>query len=241
MYVIPLALGVLMGCSQIEKKDNEPLLAKIDSLELALEANSYSITLLDQIGKYLDSIDVQRKNIRINLETGLTEAEYLERMRDLNDYVQKAEWTINELEKTRSAYASQVKRLKTELKNKDLEISNLHLKVSEIQEVNAGLTAQLKLSAEDLLATQLDLTMVQEELGETESEVEELMSKVKLTEAEVYFSRGQGMEEVAQHIQLAPKRKKETLQQAIVLYAKARDLGHKQANERVNALQKRVK
>ena len=236
-----MVLGVLTGCNQQIKTDNEQLIAKVDSLEQALDANAYTVGLLDQIGQYMDSIDAQRNWITINLESGLSEQDYIERMKQLNQYVQKAEWTIGELEKTRSAYASQVKRLKKEISEKDQEISSLQLSVAEYQKANENLENRLQITQEDLISTQKSLDLTREDLNSTELDVKKLIEEVRLTEAESLYAQGEGMEEVAKRTQLAPKRKKETLEKALELYTASLAKGYEPAEAKVDAMKKKLK
>ncbi|UXP31398.1 hypothetical protein N6H18_13665 [Reichenbachiella agarivorans] len=234
----------LAGCNKentTEIKENEVLQARIDSMQTILEVTQYRVSLLDQIGKYLDSIDYNRNWVKLNLEAGITNEDYVERMKNLSQYVQKAEWTIGELEKTRSAYASQVKRLKKEISEKDLEVKSLQQTIAQYQGENTDLKVQLTAKEMDLLDSQMELNLANHSIEEASTEITELLSTVRLTEAESFYAKGEGMEEVAKHIQLAPKRKNESLEQALSMYINAEKLGHPKAGAKIKALKEKLK
>ena len=241
LFIILLVLGVLTGCNQQTQVANEKLIAKIDSLEQVLDANAYTLGLLEQLGQYMDSIDSHRKWITLNLETGLSEVDYIERMKQLNQYFQKAEWTITELEKTRSAYASQVKRLKKEIGEKDQQIGALQLSVANFKEANASLQDELRISEQELIDTQSNLDVTQRALASSEMKAQNLIEDIRLTEAESLYAQAEGMEEVAKRTQLAPKRKKAALEKALSLYQSSSDKGYEPAAVKVEELKQRVK
>ena len=234
-------LGLLSGCNQQVKEEHAALLVRLDSMETVLEENQYTIGLLDQVGLYLDSIESHRHWITMNLETGLSQEDYVERMKVLNQYVQKAELTIGELENTRSTYATQLGRLRTKINGMEHEIQGLQLSVAHYQQENTALQDMLTISEDRLLDTQLDLEVTSDELEESQSEVKDLLEKVQLTEAESYYVRGEGMEEMARRIQFAPKKKKETLEEALALYTTASDLGFEPAKTKVEELSGKLK
>ncbi len=235
-----IVVGFLSGCDKEEKPDNSQLLARVDSLETALEASNYTIGLLGEIGTYMDSIDSNRKWIQLNLETGLSQDNYVARMKSINQYVKKAEWMIGELEKTRGAYATQVKRLKNEITLRDENIKALQLTVAQTQ-------ADKKQLQETLILTETELIMSQIEQDNTESELEKanemsksLMNKVQLTQAESLFSQGENMEAIASYIQLAPRKKNAALEDALKYYTQSDELGYAPASAKVETLKARL-
>jgi len=237
-------LSVMAGCKTEETENqipNEVLVAKLDSMQQVMEIAQYKATLLEQVGTYLDSIDANRKWIKLNLEVGIPNEDYVDRMKSLNQYVQKAEWTIGELEKTRSAYASQVKRLKSEITDKNLEIQSLQQAIAQYQGENTELTVMLSNAELKQLNTQVELDIANESVDKANDKITGLLATVKLTEAESFYAKGEGMEKVADHIQLAPKRKKASLEEALAMYQKAEGLGHTGAAAKIAALKTKLK
>ncbi|MFT4738285.1 MAG: hypothetical protein ACI8QD_001361 [Cyclobacteriaceae bacterium] len=239
--IIILSLTWLaIGCEQKTDPDKLLMQSEIDSLNLALEVQSYNNVLLEQVGKYLDSIDLQKNWIEINLETGLAENDYLERMSRLSLYVQKAEWTIQELEKTRSAFASQVKRLKREIVEKDEEVQKLLGIIETIADENETLQGTLQISETELIAAKLELFESEAKLYETLTLGQQLKQNLTVTKAEAFFRQGENKEELASHIQLAPKKKRKSLEEALTLYNKALAAGYEPAQMKVAQLTERL-
>lgn len=229
-----------MGCNQQVKEDNQLLINKVDSLESILESQAYQSALLEQVGKYLDSIDTHRNWIEINLETGINEVEYVERMKNLNLYVQKAEWMIGELEKTRSAYASQVKRLKTEIQNKDVEIQRLIVIIEDSKQENATLENTLQISENQLIAAKLEIEETTGKLQDALNKNSELNNVLEITKAESLYRQGEMKEELAKQIQLAPKRKRKALEQARDFYEAAAKQGYEPASSKLVQLNQKL-
>lgn len=239
---IPVIVLVVVttACQKETPPDNSRLLARVDSLEAALEESNYTMSVLGQIGTYMDSIDSNRKWIELNLETGLSQEDYVTRMKNINQYVQKAEWMIGELEKTRNAYAKQVKRLKNDIVKKDEEITALQLVVAQTQYDNKKLEETLTLTETELVMSQIEQDQTEIALEKTQTAANELMEKLQLTKAESLYSQGENMETLAGHIQLAPKRKREVLEAALKYYTESRALGFAKAVTKVDSLKTRL-
>jgi chromosome segregation ATPase len=235
-----IVVGFLSGCDKEEKPDNSQLLARVDSLETALEASNYTIGILGEIGTYMDSIDSNRKWIQLNLETGLSQDNYVARMKSINQYVKKAEWMIGELEKTRGAYATQVKRLKNEITLRDENIKALQLTVAQTQADKKQLQETLTLTETELKMSQIEQDNTESELQGANEMTKSLMKKVQLTQAESLFSQGENMEAIASYVQLAPRRKRAALEDALKYYTQSGDLGYAPATAKVETLKARL-
>jgi hypothetical protein len=79
-----------------------------------------------------------------------------------------------------------------------------------------------------------------QELALIEARVQELMIQSKMTEADAYFARAQAVEEAANRTKLAPRKKKETLKEAVELYKKALSMGKNEAQEKITELEKKI-
>jgi hypothetical protein len=62
-----------------------------------------------------------------------------------------------------------------------------------------------------------------------------------MNEADSYFARATAVEEAANRTKLAPRKKKETYKEAIELYKKALSMGKQEAQDKITALEKKVK
>lgn len=232
MILATVVLFVSCEKSQTENPavENATVLqAKLDSIQTILDENAYQLGVLEQVSLYMDSIDANRKWIKLNLETGIAEEDYVERMKSISMYMQKAEWTIGELEKTRSAYASQVKRLKATVIEKEAEINALQLSVAQVQEKNEALTTMLKASENQLAEANNQLVENSAEIAAIEEQVNQLKGDVQLTKAESAYAQAEGMEELAGKIHFSKKKKEETLDKALDLYKTSKELGYEPA------------
>ncbi len=236
-----MILVLFSGCNKSVKQDNSRLLVSLDSMLLALDEYSYAVSLLDQVGIYLDSIETNSKWIKFDLETGISEDNYVQRMKNLNSYLQKAEWTVGELEGQRNTYSSQVQRLKKEIVEKDQGLHDLQLSVAKYQNENSELQGLLTISEEDQLDAQLDTDKISRELEQSKIEIQNLLAEVQLTKAESCYAQGEGMEEIARRTQFAPRRKKQSLNNALQFFQQSSELGYEPAKPKVVELKARLK
>jgi chromosome segregation ATPase len=234
---------ILSGCGKVKELEanQEKLQTQYDSLLIVSENNYRAVLMMDQIGVYLDSIDANRKWINVDLETGITRDDYESRLSLINDYVQKAEKKIAELEKSRSGFSNQVKRLKADLEQKNKEIEMLKAAVANLSDENLQLSSKLRYTEEDLEKTQLALEARRQELSLLEARLAGLIKATKVSEAESYYSRGESMELVAARTQLSPKKKQDAYRQALEFYEKSVELGYEPAKEKVALLKTKVK
>lgn len=80
----------------------------------------------------------------------------------------------------------------------------------------------------------------QQELALIEARIQELMIQSKMSEADAYYARASAVEEAANRTKLAPKKKKETLKEAVELYKKALSLGKNEAQAKIDELEKKI-
>lgn len=241
LKLMAISMLVIAGCSKMQEEAQLQETSTVDSLLQVVEEHRYAVALLSQVGMYMDSIDENRKLIAIDLETGVTEEDYIKRMKSLNEYTKKAEWTIAELEKSRGAYATQVKRLKKQILELGDQIAMLQMSVEEYKSKNANLEDEVKLTREQLLDTQVALNYNENSLDEAQDKVAELDEKLTLSEAETFYAKGEGLELMASRIEFAPKRKKQTLEQSLSHYQEAIKLGYVPAKARAESIQKLLK
>lgn len=238
LKLMAISMLVIAGCSKLQEDAQLQETSKVDSLLQVVEEHRYAVALLSQVSMYMDSIDENRKLIAVDLETGLNEEDYIQRMKSLNEYTQKAEWTIAELEKTRAAYAIQVKRLKKQITEQGDQIAILQISVEEYRAKNANLEDEVKLTRDQLADTQVALNYNENALIEAEERAAELDQKLTLSEAETMYAKGEGLELMASRIEFAPKRKKATLEQSLAFYKEAIKLGHEPARAKADNIQK---
>lgn len=243
LFIAVLALGI----ASCDNKDKVQLQAQVDSLRVELETQQRMATTLQEVGVLMDSIDANRQLLRVNMVEGTTYDDYTSRMNDLNNYVKETERKIADLEKslrssksTASAYASQIKKLKNDLQSKSQEIAELQTQVEKYRNENKNLVSIIDLQTAELADKTSEIETKQQELALLENRIQELMILSKVSEADAYFARAQSVEEAANRTKLAPRKKKETLTEALELYKKAQSLGHPQAQSKIAELEKKI-
>ncbi|HBK87469.1 MAG: hypothetical protein U0289_12210 [Cyclobacteriaceae bacterium] len=245
LIVIVLFAAVLAGCGGAE---NAKLKSQLDSLQSELQVSQQMAQTLQEVGTLMDSIDANRQVLRVNMVEGTTYSAYTSRMKDLNNYVKETQSKIGDLEKAlkkskanSNAFAATVKKLKADLETKNAEITSLQQKVQELGTENQNQKITIDMQEAELNDKQAQIEAKQQELALIEARIQELMVQSKMSEADSYFARGQAVEEAANRTKLAPRKKKDTLKEALELYKKALSLGNDKAKAKVDELEKRVK
>ncbi len=246
---IPVSLKVLLvliilllfnGCSSSLKEENKELQSRVDSLEAVLETGEYAIGLLEVVGQYLDSIDERRESVLVDLEVGLDDRDYIQRMKNLNQYFLKTEWAIRELEAISGSYSIQIDRLKSTVNKKNDEISRLQVSVNTYRNAGDSLKGRLEITEAALIETQKSLDFSRMDVALAEMEISGLMEMVQLNEAEIYFAEGEGLEELAEKIRFAPKKKRKNLEEALIAFTTSFEMGYMPAKVPMERLKKRL-
>lgn len=243
-YAFPLAIMLASGC---ENKETTMLQSKVDSLENALVTHQKLTSTLMEVGALMDSIDANRQMLKVNMVEGTTYEDYTERMKDLNDYVKETQSKLNKLESDLrksntkvSSYASTIKKLQRQLEEKAEEIILLNEQIEKFRSENINLNETVTLQEAMLQDKEAQILAKQQELALIEARIQELMISSKVSEADAWYARGLAVEEAAERTKLAPRKKKETLKEAIELYKKALSLGKEEAQAKIDELEKRI-
>ena len=233
---------IFLSC---DKEEKNKLLLQVDSLKNELETSQELAKTLIEVGMLMDSIDANRQVLRMNMMEGTTFENYTNRMEDLNKYVKDTERKINDLEKelkkskaSTNYYAVLVKNLKAEVEKKNQEIQILEDMVSKYQSENESLIKVNEMQEAEIVDQEAELAAKQQELALIEAHIQELMIQSKVSDAEQFFARGFAVEEAANRIRLAPRKKKETLREALEFYKKSYSLGHQPAKAKIDNLEK---
>jgi chromosome segregation ATPase len=241
-----LSVGALLtGCGGAE---NAKLKGQLDSLQNELQVSQQMAQTLQEVGTLMDSIDASRQVLRVNMVEGTTYSAYTSRMKDLNNYVKETQSKIGDLEKSlkkskanSNAFAATVKKLKADLEKKNVEIMELQQRVDDLGNQNENMKITIDLQEAELNDKQAQIEAKQQELALIENKIQELMIQSKMSEADGYFARAQAVEEAANRTKLAPRKKKDTLKEALELYKKAQSLGNDKAQAKIDELERRLK
>ncbi len=243
IFVIPVA-ALVAGCGT---KEREMLQSQVDSLKVELETSQAMAQTLTEVGSMMDSIDASRQLLRVNMVEGTTYSDYASRMKDINGYVKETQKKIDDLEKSlktskanSNAFSKTIKKLKADLESKTKEIADLQEQVDKYRNENQNLITTVGMQEAELADKSTQIETKTQELALIEARVQELMIQSKMTEADAYYARGQAVEEAAARTKLAPRKKKETLREAVELYKKALSLGKAEAQEKITALESKL-
>lgn len=244
LLFLPAAGLLFTGCDTQEK---ERLQSRVDSLQVELESSQKIAQTLQEVGILLDSIDASRQVLKVNIVEGTTFDDYTSRMKDLNSYVVETEKKIDALEEDlkketsgSAALKATIGRLRKDLKSKTEEIAVLQEQVEKFRGENENLVQTVGLQEAMLEDKESELFTKQQELALIEARIQELMIQSKMTEADAYFARAAAVEEAANRTRLAPRKKKETLAEAVELYKKALSLGKEEAQAKIEELEGRI-
>jgi chromosome segregation ATPase len=230
-----------------DSKEKDTLRTQVDSLRRELETSQEMAQTLNEVGTLMDSIDASRQLLRVNMVEGTTYDDYSSRMKDLNSYIKESQGKIASLEKSlksskanNNAFASTIKQLKADLEKRTQDIAILQEQVEKYRSENENLINTVGLQEAEIADKQSQIDAKAQELALIEARVQEIMIQSKISEADAYFTRAQAVEEAANRTKLAPRKKKETLKEAVELYKKALSLGKSEAQAKITELEKRL-
>lgn len=243
VWVLPFVL--LMACDNASEK--QAMQRQIDSLNIELVRSHQMAETLVEVGTLLDSIDASRRLLRIDMVEPISYNDFSERMSDLNAYVKETERKIDAMEaslKSAAGRSSQlsrtIARLRADLESRAQEILLLQEQVEKYRNENQNLISIVELQDAELSDKQAQIEAKTQELAYIEARVQELMIQSKVSEADAYYTRAAAVEEAANRTRLAPRKKKETLREAVELYKKALSLGKNEAQAKIEELEQRL-
>lgn len=234
-----------VGCTS--KEQLTKLQTENDSLRKELSTSQEMLYTFKEVGSLIDSIDQSRNALRVNIIEGTPYFSYTERLNEINSYIKSSERKILNLESTLKEYSNQsdayemlVAALKDELTIAIEDMRRMEDRVSSAVKGNKDVNQIVKVQRGNLEDFQLQLDAKYEEVKLFEVRIQELTSKLQITEADAMFAQAQALELAAKRTRLAPRKKKETYNQALDLYRKAQQAGHPDALAKINDLKKRV-
>jgi chromosome segregation ATPase len=242
-----IAFVVLLTTACTSKDQLTRIKSENDSLRKELATSQEMLFTFKEVGSLIDSIDQSRNALRVNIVEGTPYFSYTERLQEINSYIKSSEKKISNLESTLKEYSNQseayemlVAALKDELTIAIEDMRRMEDRVSKAVKDNKDVNQIVKLQRTNLEDFQLQLDAKYEEVKLFEVRIQELTSKLQITEADAMFAQAQALELAAKRTRLAPRKKRETYNQALDLYTKALQAGHPQAQVKINDLKKRV-
>jgi chromosome segregation ATPase len=241
--VLGLAAASIMASCNV--KENKELKARVDSLQVELQASEKTAQMLQEVGVMLDSIETNRLMLRSGVVEGTRYTDYSGRLKNLNSYIRETQGKLTELETSlkkskasSSSYMAMVTKLKAELQNSTQQVAALQQEVENVRTENQSLVRTVS-QKDSLITTNTEVIKVKEQdIATLETKVEEINKNAINTQADMYFAQGQALELAASRTQFAPRKKKEAKREALELYKRAYSLGKEDAKSRINELEK---
>jgi len=241
--ILGLSAAALLASCNV--KENKMLKAKVDSLNVELQASEKTAQMLQEVGVMLDSIETNRLMLREGVVEGTQYTDYSGRLNNLNAYIKETQGKLNELEqslkKSKSAsanYMAMVTKLKADLETSTQQIAALQQEVETVRGENQTLARNVS-QKDSLITVNTETIKVREQdIASLEGKVEEINKNAINTQADMYFAQGQALELAAHRTNFAPRKKKETKREALELYKRAYSLGKEDAKPRIDELEK---
>jgi chromosome segregation ATPase len=237
------AIAVVTLLWSCDNKEKIQLQSKVDSLQVELESSKQTAATLQEVGVLLDSIDANRQLLRANMVEGTSVNDYKTRLNNVNSYVKETEAKIAELEKTAkktSGYAGTIKRLRSELEASTQQLAVLQQEGERLRGENQAL-AQNVTQRDSLLNERGEYIKAKEtDLANLETKVVQINEEAKTNQANLYFAQAQALETAAHRTKFAPRKKKDTIREAIELYKIALSLGKTEAQGKIEELEKAI-
>lgn len=245
-FALYLFAGLLVF-SCVPKAEKEKLEMENEELRAELTRAQMAVTTLEEVGTLMDSIDNARNALKLDLEAGTDYDDYLKRMNDINNYVHDTEAKLNQLEQeldkssaNNRGYINTISRLKKDLAAKAKEVADLQSTVDNYKKENTELLTMVDIRETQIVDLEEEISMKLEELGLLENRIQEIMKMSQVSEGDSYFALGEALEEAAKRTKLAPKKRKETYAEAIEYFKKAQAFGREDAQEKIDALEKKI-
>lgn len=239
--LVIITVFILSSCGQQAKKENEVLKAQVDSLSTELNTTMQAVDQLNDIGILLDTIESQRDIMRMEMvEGGIARDDYENRIQNLSNLLEEASNKVSELEQVRGGYASLVAKLKNELDDRNRELNAMEAVLDTYKAENISMESTIILQENEIMDLETEIQTKETELMLLEYKVEEMIEEMQMNEGDAYYARAAAYEEAAKRTKLAPRKKKETLQQALDLYKQALALGNAKAQPKVDELTEKL-
>ncbi len=246
LLITAIAATCLAGC--VSKGDYSQARSEADSLQTQLEIAQSTVALYEQVTTIIDSVGKSQMALKIDLETGATYDDYVAKMRGIKDQLETANDKLAKLEEDAGKNAKYIRNLKKQLADKNAEIAELNAAIEGYQESlklaneeNTALISMVDLQGAELDDKNFQIEQKKQELAYLDAKIAQMTQQSVITEADAYYARAEATEMAANRTQLAPKKKKQTLEEALAFYEKSLSLGKAEAKAKVDALKAKLK
>ncbi len=242
IFGLSVALATML--TSCDTKEKAALNNKVDSLTVELNERKEVEKTMNEVGALLDSIDANRHVLRTKMIEGTSYAEYVSRLKDINNHISETQRKIAELQKNVDSKnrisAGTIKRMKADLAARAEEITALQLEIVTMRDENKTLWTKVN-SKDSLLSIKDEVIKVKEtDVASLEGLVTDINEQNRIKVASMYFAQAQALETAANRTKFAPRKKKETRKEALELYRLSLSMGNTEAQARIEALEKEL-
>ncbi len=241
-FLIAMALAAtLFGC---DTKEKASLQLKVDSLNNALVESKKTEIAMNEVGIILDSIDINRHVLRLKIIEGISYANYIDRLNEINTHIKDSQAKIlaleNKLKGSKAASAATIHRLKSDIEMRSKDIVALQLDVINLREQNGNLMASLNQKDSTISSQKEMIKLKSGNVSALEGLVKAINDQNKIKVAGLYFAQAQALETAAKRTKFAPRKRKETNREALELYKLSYSLGNQDAQVKIQELEKKL-
>jgi chromosome segregation ATPase len=226
-----------------ENKEKIRLQSQVDSLRTELQVSQQTNKEFEEVGSLIDSIDASRQLLRADVVEGTSYKDYKNRLVSINNHIRETQDRIAELEKNvkkNNASLATIKRLKADLELRSQQIAALQEEVEKFRGENASLSRTVT-ERDSLLALSGEkIKLREQDVASLETKVEEINTTSRNTQADMYFAQAQALETAAERTKFAPRKKKETIREALELYKLSLSFGKEEAQQKIDELEKEM-
>ena len=241
LIIVVALVGALFSC---DTKEKAVLQHKVDSLSVQLTSSKEVERKMNEVGALIDSIDASRESLKVKMVEGGSYSDYVKRLKDINLYVQQTEAKLDALEKetknTSKASNASIRRMRADLEKQTKEILDLQEQLAIAR--NENLAVWAKVNQKDSLLSMKDqvIKINEDDITSLEKVVTDTNAENKLAVANLYFQQAEALELAAKRTHFAPRKKKETRQEALELYKLSLSLGNTAAQAKIYNLEKQL-
>lgn len=234
-------VAALFGC---ESKEQLSLQQKVDSLNVELVAIKKVEYGYKEVGVLIDSIDASRKFLQVKMIEGNNYADYVSRLRGINQYIKKTEAKLKALEESNKnaskTSTSSIRRLRADLENRTQEVVALQLQVANLNKSNMVLWTKVHEKDSLLFMKDQVIQLKESDIANLARMNVEARESNQTTVANLYYAQAAALEDAANRTQFAPNKKKATRREALELYKLSLSLGNHEAQVRIDELEKKL-
>jgi hypothetical protein len=234
--------ATVISLSACTNQKLDRLTAQNDSLRIELKKAHAVIHNFSTLTSSLDSMEGLRKLVPAKAKNEPAHTVMASRIHAINKHVIETDQKINSLDKQlkssryeNSAYVMMVDALKSELQIRVDEVTVLEGNIADVEQMNEDVKWEKEQAVSQLLQ---EVSVKKFELTGLEDRLHKLEITFRNTEAEAVYARALAVEESARKTRFAPGKKKESLNEALELYKKAKSLGKAEAEANIRSLEK---